>query len=169
MAPKKCSRTSASSFNTSSELESPFSTCFQNSHSRYIFNSYFASKLVWEARKVDIAMLEAISFAYLSILQNWGCMTFLSISSPTYLNLVRAFFSNAKLEHDESGDTITAITSFLMGTLIRLTLKEFGDYLHLPSGGSSNEESHFDPSLFIQSGSASELNLHYHVLHLILT
>ncbi|MFQ6665525.1 hypothetical protein Gotur_032238 [Gossypium turneri] len=86
-------------------------------------------------------------------------MEFLSISSPTYLNLVQAFFSNAKLEHDEFDDTVTAIISFLMGTPIRLTLEEFGDYLHLPSGGSSNEKEHFDPSLFIQSRSASKLNL----------
>ncbi|MFQ6625998.1 hypothetical protein Gotur_006065 [Gossypium turneri] len=46
MAPKKRSRTSASYFNSSSELESSFSTCFQDTHSRYIFNSYFASKCV---------------------------------------------------------------------------------------------------------------------------
>ncbi|MFQ6628937.1 hypothetical protein Gotur_007666 [Gossypium turneri] len=56
-----------------------------------------------------------------------------------------------------------------MGTPIRLALEEFGDYLHLPSGGSSGAKSHFDPSLFIQYGSASELNLHDRVLHLILT
>ncbi|MFQ6665799.1 hypothetical protein Gotur_032408 [Gossypium turneri] len=71
MAPMKRSRTSASSCNPSSELESSFSTCFQVSHSRYIFNLYFASKRVWEARKINIAMLEAIIFAYLLILQNW--------------------------------------------------------------------------------------------------
>ncbi|MBA0557578.1 hypothetical protein Golob_014638 [Gossypium lobatum] len=76
-------------------------------------------------------------------------MDFLNISSPTYLNLVQAFFSNAKLEHDESGDTVTAITSFLRGTPTCLTLEEFGDYLYLPSGGSSNEKGHFDPSIFI--------------------
>ncbi|MFQ6643395.1 hypothetical protein Gotur_018005 [Gossypium turneri] len=72
MAPNKRSRTSASSSNPSSELESSFSTCFQDSHTRYMFNSYFTSKNVWEARKIDIAMLEAIIFAYLPILQNWG-------------------------------------------------------------------------------------------------
>ncbi|MFQ6624295.1 hypothetical protein Gotur_004400 [Gossypium turneri] len=49
MVPKKRSSTSASSSNPSSELESSFSTCFQDSHSRYIFNSYFASKCVGEA------------------------------------------------------------------------------------------------------------------------
>ncbi|MBA0553929.1 hypothetical protein Golob_013068 [Gossypium lobatum] len=96
-------------------------------------------------------------------------MNFLNISSPTYLNLVRDFFSNAKLEHDESSDTVTTITYFLMSTPIRLTLKEFGEYLHLPSKGSSDEKGHFDPSLFIQFGSAPELNLHDRVLHLILT
>ncbi|MBA0562587.1 hypothetical protein Golob_007619, partial [Gossypium lobatum] len=56
-----------------------------------------------------------------------------------------------------------------MGTHICLTLEEFGDYLHLPSEGSFDENRHFDPSLFIQSGSSSKLNLHDHVLHLILT
>ncbi|MBA0573517.1 hypothetical protein Golob_000789, partial [Gossypium lobatum] len=39
----------------------------------------------------------------------------------------------------------------------------------LTSGGSSDEKRHFDPSLFIQSGSTSELNLHDCALHLILT
>ncbi|KAH1121714.1 hypothetical protein J1N35_004874 [Gossypium stocksii] len=58
-------------------------------------------------------------------------MAFLNISSPTYLNLVRSFFSNAKLEHDESVNTVTAITSFLMETPIHLTIKEVGGYLHL--------------------------------------
>ncbi|KAK5824773.1 hypothetical protein PVK06_019557 [Gossypium arboreum] len=56
-----------------------------------------------------------------------------------------------------------------MGTPIRLTLEEFRDYLHLPSEGSFDEKGHFDPSLFIQSGSTSELNPHDRVLHLILT
>ncbi|MFQ6658969.1 hypothetical protein Gotur_028039 [Gossypium turneri] len=169
MAPKKHSRTTASSSNPSSELESSFSTCFQDSHFWYIFNLYFASKRVSEARKVDIAMLEAITFAYLPILQNWGWMDFLNISSPTYLNFVRAFFSNAKLEHDEYSEFGTTITFFLMGTPIRLTLEECGDYLHLPFRGSFDEKGHFDTYLFIQSGSISEPNLHDCILHLILT
>ncbi|MBA0562581.1 hypothetical protein Golob_007613, partial [Gossypium lobatum] len=96
-------------------------------------------------------------------------MDFLNISSPTYLNLVRAFFSNAKLEHDESSNSVTSIISFLMGTPIRLTLKEFSDYIHLPSRGSSDEKGHFDPSIFIQFELAFELNLYDRVLHLILT
>ncbi|KAK5811302.1 hypothetical protein PVK06_026631 [Gossypium arboreum] len=64
-------------------------------------------------------------------------MDFLNISSPTYYNIFRTFFSNAKLEHDEFDDTVIAITSFLMNTSIRLTLEKFGDYLHLPSRGVS--------------------------------
>ncbi|MBA0699190.1 hypothetical protein Goari_000846 [Gossypium aridum] len=56
-----------------------------------------------------------------------------------------------------------------MGTLIRLTIKEFDDYLHLPSRGYSNETGRFDPSIFIPSRLTSELNLHDRVLHLILT
>ncbi|KAH1055971.1 hypothetical protein J1N35_034036, partial [Gossypium stocksii] len=109
-APKKRSGTSAYCSNPTSELESSFSTCFQDSNSQYIFNLYFASKRVWKARKIDIAMLEAINFSYLPILQNYEWMDFLNISSPTYLNLVQAFFSHSKLEHDESGDTVTTIT-----------------------------------------------------------
>ncbi|MBA0556029.1 hypothetical protein Golob_026170, partial [Gossypium lobatum] len=96
-------------------------------------------------------------------------MDFLNVSSPNYLKLVRVFLSNAKLEHYESSDSVISIISFLMGTPIRLTLEELGDYLHLPSEGSSDEKSHFDPSLFIQSGSVSKLNLHDRVLYLILT
>lgn len=169
MVPKKRSRTSASSSNPSSELEQSFSECFQNYHSLYHFNSNFASKCVWESRKVDVAMLETISFFSLPILQSWGWMAFLNISLPTYLNLVRAFYSNAKLEHDESGDTIIVITSFLMGTSIRLTIEEFGDYLHLLPKGSSYEKGHYNPTLFIPFELTSELNLHDRVLHLIVT
>ncbi|MFQ6643311.1 hypothetical protein Gotur_017945 [Gossypium turneri] len=56
-----------------------------------------------------------------------------------------------------------------MGTPICLTIEEFGNYLHLPPEGSSDEIGCFDLSLFILSRSASELNLHDRVLHLILT
>ncbi|MBA0568633.1 hypothetical protein Golob_006112 [Gossypium lobatum] len=56
-----------------------------------------------------------------------------------------------------------------MGTPICLTLEEFDNFFHLPSGGSFDEKGHFGPSLFIQSGSISELNLYDRVLHLILT
>lgn len=70
MAPKKRSRTGASSSNPSSELELSFSECFQISNSVSCFNSHFASKRVWESRKVDLTMLKAINFVYLPILQN---------------------------------------------------------------------------------------------------
>ncbi|MBA0784938.1 hypothetical protein Gotri_026440 [Gossypium trilobum] len=102
MAPKKRPRTSASSSHQPSDPKSSFNEHFRTDAFRECFDKNFASKRVWESRKVDIAMLEGINFGYLSILQNLGWMNFLKISSLTYYNLVRAFFSNAKLEHEES-------------------------------------------------------------------
>ncbi|KAK5825642.1 hypothetical protein PVK06_020499 [Gossypium arboreum] len=88
-----------------------------------------------------------------------GLDHFLKITLPTYINLVRAFYSNAKLEHDESDDTMITITSFFMNTPIRLTLDEFGNPLHFP----------YKTQYFITSGHASELNVYDRVLHLIIT
>ncbi|MBA0736482.1 hypothetical protein Gogos_010033 [Gossypium gossypioides] len=130
---EKRPRTGASSSHQSSGPRLSFNECFRTNALCERFDRNFASKRVWESRKVDIVMLEGINFFYLSILQNWGWMDFLNISSPTYYNLFRMFYSNAKLEHDESGDIVIAITSFLMNTSIRLTLEELRDYLHLPS------------------------------------
>ncbi|KAH1108081.1 hypothetical protein J1N35_011849 [Gossypium stocksii] len=169
MGPKKRPRIGASSSHQPSRPRSSFNECFRTNALHERLDKNFASKRVWESRKVDIGMLEGINFFYLSILQNWGWMDFLNISSLTYYNLFRTFFSNAKLEHDESGDTVIAITYFLMNTSIRLTLEEFGDYLHVSSKGNSKEKGPFNPAIFIQFGSASKLNLHDHVLHLIIT
>ncbi|KAK5772038.1 hypothetical protein PVK06_048299 [Gossypium arboreum] len=44
------------------------------------------------------------------------------------------FYSNARLEHDESCETVIAINSFLMNTLICLTLENFGEFFKLPLG-----------------------------------
>ncbi|MBA0707731.1 hypothetical protein Golax_019752 [Gossypium laxum] len=99
MAPKKRPRTSASSSHQPSDPKSSFNEHFRTDAFRECFDKNFASKRVWESRKVDIAMLEA-------------------------------FFSNAKLKHDESGETVIAIPLFLMNTPIHLTLEKFGDYLH---------------------------------------
>lgn len=100
-------------------------------------------------------MLDAIDFAYLPILHDWGWMDFVHIKSPLFFNLVRAFFSNAKLEHDESEETVIAITSFFMGTPFHLTVKDFGNLLPLPSGGLANEKATYDPTLYIHFVSIS--------------
>ncbi|MBA0735503.1 hypothetical protein Gogos_019347 [Gossypium gossypioides] len=91
MAPKKRPRTSASSSHQPSDPKSSFNEHCRTDAFRECFDKNFASKRVWKSRKVDIAMLEGINFGYLSILQNWGWMNFLKISSLTYYNLVRAF------------------------------------------------------------------------------
>ncbi|KAH1031490.1 hypothetical protein J1N35_043664, partial [Gossypium stocksii] len=79
------------------------------------------------------------------------------------------FYSNAKLKHDEFDDSIIVISSFLMNTPIRLTIDKFGDLLHLPSGGNSNEKDVFNLTLFISSSLALELSLHNQVFHIVLT
>ncbi|KAK5838949.1 hypothetical protein PVK06_007697 [Gossypium arboreum] len=58
---------------------------------------------------------------------------------------------------------------FLMNTSIRLTLEDFGKFLNLPFEGESNEKCAYNLALYIESGYASELNLHDHVLYLIVT
>ncbi|KAH1122639.1 hypothetical protein J1N35_005799, partial [Gossypium stocksii] len=92
------------------------------------------------------------------------------MSSSTKLDKdEEAFFSNVKLEHNESSDTIIVITSFLTNTPIRLTLEEFGNLLHLPLGGNFDEKCHYNPTLYIESRLTSKLNTHDRVLHLIIT
>ncbi|MBA0788989.1 hypothetical protein Gotri_026849 [Gossypium trilobum] len=66
------------------------------------------------------------------MLDDW--VDFFKIHSPTHANLVRAFYSNARLEPDESGETVGAINSFLMDTPICLTLEYFGEFFKLPPG-----------------------------------
>ncbi|KAH1073639.1 hypothetical protein J1N35_025967 [Gossypium stocksii] len=56
-----------------------------------------------------------------------------------------------------------------MNTPICLTVEEFGDLLHFPSGGNSKEKDTFNLALFIPFGLASKLSLHDRVFHLILT
>lgn len=85
-------------------------------------------------------MLNSINFTYLPVLHDWGWMDFVRIESPLFLNLVRAFYSNAKLKHDESEENVVAISSYLMGTPIHLTVKDFGNLIHLPSGGLANKK-----------------------------
>ncbi|KAK5786455.1 hypothetical protein PVK06_041092 [Gossypium arboreum] len=56
-----------------------------------------------------------------------------------------------------------------MNTPICLTVEDFGNLLHLPSGGNSNEKGLFNQALFIPSCLASKTFLHDRVFHLILT
>lgn len=169
MAPKNRLRTDASSSNLSSASRSSLSECFRSKEKRECFNRNFASKCVWESRKLDFGMLQAINFLHLFILHNWGWIDFFQIQSPTYYNLVGAFYSNTKIEHDELNKTIIAIKSLLMNTSIRITLEDFGNFIHLPSKGESNEKGLYSLALYIEFRNTSELYLHDNVLHLIIT
>ncbi|KAK5772014.1 hypothetical protein PVK06_048273 [Gossypium arboreum] len=56
-----------------------------------------------------------------------------------------------------------------MNTLIHLTLKEFGNLLHLSPEGNSNKKRLFNPTFFIESRFTFELNIHDRILHLMIT
>ncbi|MBA0738665.1 hypothetical protein Gogos_011996 [Gossypium gossypioides] len=140
MDPKKRPRTGTSFSNPSSWFRSSFNEFFHFETEQEWCNRNFASKQVWESRKIYFAMLESINFSYLLVFQIWGSIDFLKIFLLTYINLVRAFYSNVKIKYDESDDNVIAITSFLMNTPIRLTLNDFENFLHFPSKGNSNEK-----------------------------
>ncbi|KAH1129766.1 hypothetical protein J1N35_001144 [Gossypium stocksii] len=55
-----------------------------------------------------------------------------------------------------------------MNTRIHLTLEKFGNLLHLPPGGNYDDKGPFNCTFFIEFGFASELNIHDHVLYLIM-
>lgn len=150
MTLKRCPRSGASSSNPPSGFKPSFNECFHFDEFHERFDRNFMQKRVSKFRKVYVVMLEGINFAFLSIFQNWGWMDFLKICSLTFYNIIQAFFSNAKLEHDESNDTVIGINSFLTNTPIHLTLEEFGNLLHLPPRGNLNKKRSFNHGYFVQ-------------------
>lgn len=67
-----------------------------------------------------------------------------------HANLVWAFYSNARLEHDESDETVVAINYFLMNTPLRLILENFGKFFKLPPDSESNEKCPYYPALNVR-------------------
>ncbi|MFQ6622105.1 hypothetical protein Gotur_001951 [Gossypium turneri] len=57
-----------------------------------------------------------------------------SLSSGQPNSFDDSFYSNARLEHDEAGETVVAVNYFLMNTPIHFTLENFGEFLKLPPG-----------------------------------
>ncbi|MBA0747737.1 hypothetical protein Gogos_004626 [Gossypium gossypioides] len=99
---KKHSRVDASSSNPHSSQNDSLNDCFQNTEERTCFYTYFSTHKVNISRPLDLETLADFNFAYLPALGNWHWIDFLKIHSPTHANLVRAFYSNALLEHDSS-------------------------------------------------------------------
>ncbi|MBA0755074.1 hypothetical protein Gogos_020377, partial [Gossypium gossypioides] len=89
---KKRSRTDAHSAIPSSGSSSSISECFR--------------------------VLETMNFHYLQTLRDWQWIDFIKIHSLIFENLVRAFYSNVKLEHDESDKFVIVVNSYLMNTLV---------------------------------------------------
>ncbi|KAK5775693.1 hypothetical protein PVK06_043618 [Gossypium arboreum] len=75
---------------------------------------------------------------------------FFKIRSIIHVNLVQAFYSNARIKHDEFGETVVAINSFLLNTPIRLTLQNFGEFFKLPPRGELDEKGHYNLALQAQ-------------------
>lgn len=73
------------------------------------------------------------------------------------------------VEYDESNDTVIAINSYLMNTHIHLTLEDFRNFLSLPPGGVPNEKGPVNPTNFVPSNLAINLDMHDQLLHLVIS
>ncbi|MBA0550546.1 hypothetical protein Golob_021484 [Gossypium lobatum] len=166
---KKQSKIDAHSSIPFSGSSSSLSECFRSLRERMQFNTYFASRLVSTSIPLDLGALKTMNFYHLQILRDWQWIDFLKNCSTTFENLVQAFYSNSKLEHDESDESIISINSYLMNTLICLTLEDFKNLLSLPSGGVSNEKGPFSPALYVESHLFANLDVHDRLLHSIIT
>lgn len=166
---KKCSHVDASSFNPPSGQNDSLNDCFRNSEERTHFFTYFVSWKVNVSRPLDLDSLTYFNFAYLQNLNDWQWINFFKIHSSTHANLVRAFHSNSLLEHSTTSESVVAVKSYILNTLIQLTLECFGKFSKLPSGGESNEKRPSKSALIIASSYPSKLNLHDWFLYLILT
>ncbi|MBA0796080.1 hypothetical protein Gohar_006878, partial [Gossypium harknessii] len=89
---------------TSSSSGQPisFNDYFRDDHDSYLFDNYFSKCKVNISRILDLEFLAKINFQFLDTLANWYWVEFLKICSPTFANLVRAFYSNDRLENDET-------------------------------------------------------------------
>ncbi|GMJ06943.1 hypothetical protein HRI_004363500 [Hibiscus trionum] len=142
--------------------------CFRNDGELHYFNGYFATRAVHMIRPIDFPVLEDFRFTYLPRIREWKWENFLKIRCSTHANLVRAFYSNAQLEHNSDG-LVEVITSNVMGKPLRITLDDFTTQLGLPAGGLTKEKGAYDPTLKIVRNRATELDIHDRFLHLILT
>ncbi|MBA0753374.1 hypothetical protein Gogos_020567 [Gossypium gossypioides] len=166
---KKQSKIDAHSSIPFSRSSSSLSECFRSPRERMQFNTYFASRLVNTSIPLDLGALKTMNFYHLQILRDWQWIDFFKNCSTTFKNLVQVFYSNSKLEHDDSDKSIISINSYLMNTLICLTLEDFKNLLSLPSGGVSNEKGPFSPVLYVKPHLVANLDIHDRLLHFIIT
>ncbi|TYH80061.1 hypothetical protein ES332_D03G107900v1 [Gossypium tomentosum] len=75
--------------------------CFEDNDALEKCNTYFATHAIQIFCPVDLNFLaNTLQFKYLDQLRDWGWLECLQLRGPYYDNLVRAFYSNAKLRHD---------------------------------------------------------------------
>lgn len=86
-------------------------------------------------------------FRFFKLYPNGNGPTFLNFVHKPMLILFEHFYSDARLEHDESGEIVVAVNHFLMNTPIRPTLENFNEFLKLFFGGESNEKGSYNPAL----------------------
>ncbi|MBA0694454.1 hypothetical protein Goari_004745, partial [Gossypium aridum] len=66
---------------------------------------------------------------------------------PCYDNLVRAFYSNAKLKHESTTHLVQSIISFVMGQEITILVETLSIYLSITNEGDDHHTYSYDTSL----------------------
>ncbi|MBA0826360.1 hypothetical protein Goarm_011219 [Gossypium armourianum] len=122
--------------------------CFEDSDSFEKFNIYFATRTVQISCPADLNFLaNTLKFKYLDQLRYWGWLKCLQLRGPCYDNLVRAFYSNAKLRHDLNTHLVQSITFFVMGQEITISVETLSTYFSITNEDDDHHTGSYDTSL----------------------
>ncbi|KAH1082314.1 hypothetical protein J1N35_022075 [Gossypium stocksii] len=106
--------------------------CFEDNDALKKFNTYFATHVVQISHPVDLNILaNTLQFKYLDQLCDWGWLECLQLRGPCYDNLVRTFYSNAKLKHDPNTHLVQFITSSIIGQEITISAETLTSYFSI--------------------------------------
>ncbi|MFQ6626364.1 hypothetical protein Gotur_006383 [Gossypium turneri] len=121
---------------------------FEDSDSFEKFNTYFATRTVQISCPADLNFLaNTLKFKYLDQLRYWGWLECLQLRGPCYDNLVRAFYSNAKLRHDLNTHLVQFITFFVMGQEITISVETLSTYFSITNEDDDHHTGSYDTSL----------------------
>ncbi|KAG4205229.1 hypothetical protein ERO13_A04G090750v2, partial [Gossypium hirsutum] len=128
--------------------------CFEENDALEKFNTYFATH----------------TFKYLDQLCDWVWLECLQLRGPCYDNLVRAFYSNAKLKHNSTTHLVQSITSSVMGQEITISVETLSSYLFITNEGDEHHTGSYNTSLTRPNDYVgNDMDIHDHILHLIFT
>ncbi|KAF1869306.1 hypothetical protein Lal_00018399 [Lupinus albus] len=92
------------------------------------FLNHYIEKPVMTPKYGSLAAFEEYGCHFPSLIRAQGLHVFVEDKTPFYIELIRVFYCNLKLENE-------ALYSYVKGKHIALTLTEFGECLSLPSTG----------------------------------